>query len=75
MFNSNNYAFDTYTDTTNTYTDTSLNNQNSNNNIAFDSSNTEIVGGYNYADVGLCEGSDGINGPCGYASVVPTGWN
>ncbi|KAI5425513.1 hypothetical protein KIW84_031353 [Lathyrus oleraceus] len=37
--------------------------------------NIEIVGGYNYADVGLCEGSDGINGPCGYASVVPTGWD
>ncbi|CAK8563390.1 unnamed protein product [Lathyrus sativus] len=61
--------------TANTYTDTSLDIQNSNNNATFDSTNTEIAGGYNYPDVGLCEGSDGINGPCGYASVVPTGWD
>ncbi|XP_058760392.1 DEAD-box ATP-dependent RNA helicase 52C-like [Vicia villosa] len=74
-----NYNFNsTYSNgdhTANTYTDTSLDIQNSNNNTAFDSTNTEIAGGYNYADVGLCEGSDGINGPSGYASVVPTGWD
>ncbi|CAK8538973.1 unnamed protein product [Lathyrus sativus] len=61
--------------TANTYTDTSLDIQNSNNNATFDNTNTEIADGYNYPDDGLCEGSDGINGPCGYASVVPTGWD
>jgi hypothetical protein len=59
----------------NTYTDTSIDIQNSNNNCSFDSSNTVFAGGYSYTDAGLLEGSDGQNGPCGYASVVPTGWD
>ncbi|WJX95765.1 DEAD-box ATP-dependent RNA helicase 52, variant 2 [Trifolium repens] len=59
----------------NTYTDTSIDIQNSNNNCSFDSSNTVFAGGYSYSDSCLLEGSDGQNGPCGYASVVPTGWD
>ncbi|XP_045830500.1 DEAD-box ATP-dependent RNA helicase 52C-like [Trifolium pratense] len=57
----------------NTYTDASVEVQN--NNCSFESTNTGFAGGYGYTDAGLLEGSNGQNGPCGYASVVPTGWD
>lgn len=56
------------------YIDTSLEIQNSNNYSYDTTNNTVFAGSHNYSGSGLLEGSDG-NGPCGYESVVPTGWD
>lgn len=56
------------------YTDTSFDINNSNNGSSFDNSNTAFAGSYNYSGADNC-GVVGKDGPCGFASVVPTGWD
>lgn len=57
------------------HTDTSSDIKNSNNDSSFDAPNTVFAGSYTCADADLYEGVKGKDGPCGFASVVATGWD